>query len=433
MPRRRWLGTFTVNTGKIGMGLGITSLLGRWMTGTTHLTSTEILVRYGLAGSLGYMIAGALGLILFGFVGRRIRSELPEGSTLGDYLLFKLGNRVSLYMVSVLLLLTIQVLLIQCITAAILAKAGFGIPFVIAGIIFISFSFLMVKLGGDIWIQRLSLFTVFLTFVTVILLPLYFFIKHGVENVYLGIRLYHTYMLVLDNQDSYLFMLTGILVAFAQICCDPATWQRMLTIERQKVLATFVISGAVWTTVEMALILLVGIALHTGGFTDDDSLLQHLTAQVGTPILLVLMYVCLLSNAMTSFSTAMSGALNLVARMTKKKRRNSGLLIWILPILLAAVLCVFIVFWQNRFSILDLIFAFGLLSAVLFVPVLYVVFVKKPCSIDILLAFFIGLAAGSFIYMRQDPMLGIWTGAIVAAILLVACSGIRRMNRSRPQ
>lgn len=431
--RRRMTRIFMANTGKVGMGLGITSLLGRWLTGNTHVTSTDILVRYGLAGSLGYMVAGALGLILFSWIAKRIRSEVPEGGSLGGYLHSKLGSRAAAMMSGIFILLTMQPLLIQGMTAALLMKAGFGVPFMAGCMVFILLSLLLLCTGGDAWVQNLSLVTVFLMFVTVILLPLYFFIKHGVETVYSGIRLYHTYMLVLDNEESYLFMLTGVLVSFAQICCDPATWQRVFTIERKKVLTTFIISGIVWITVEFALILLVGIALHTGGFINDYSLIQHLMVQIGTPILLFLLYACLIGNAMTSFSAAFSGGVQLIVMLRVNRKTGGerrGVQCWVLPLFMTAVLAVLLGRTAAP-SILDLILAFGLLSAVFFVPVLYVVFVRNPNSRLIVLVSGLGLAVGGYTYERMDPLTGVWIGAAMTALLFAFCIGIQEVYKRR--
>ncbi|MDQ7862570.1 hypothetical protein RCO48_20750 [Peribacillus frigoritolerans] len=71
---------------QIGMGLGIISLLARWVTGTTILSSPESMVKYGVFGGIGYALMGAIALFMFSFIGKRVRQDFPVGLTIGDYL-----------------------------------------------------------------------------------------------------------------------------------------------------------------------------------------------------------------------------------------------------------------------------------------------------------------------------------------------------------
>jgi hypothetical protein len=68
------------------MGLGIISLLARWVTGTTILSSPESMVKYGVFGGIGYALMGAIALFMFSFIGKRVRQDFPVGLTIGDYL-----------------------------------------------------------------------------------------------------------------------------------------------------------------------------------------------------------------------------------------------------------------------------------------------------------------------------------------------------------
>lgn len=56
---------------QLGIGFGVVSLLSRWVTGNTILSSPETLIKYGLTGGIGYSLMGALALILFGILAKR--------------------------------------------------------------------------------------------------------------------------------------------------------------------------------------------------------------------------------------------------------------------------------------------------------------------------------------------------------------------------
>ena len=54
---------------KIGIGLGVVSILARWVTGNTIFGSPEALVKYGIFGGIGFALMGAFALSAFGFLG----------------------------------------------------------------------------------------------------------------------------------------------------------------------------------------------------------------------------------------------------------------------------------------------------------------------------------------------------------------------------
>lgn len=73
-----------------GLGLAIITLIARWITGNTILSSPQTLIQYGIAGSIGYAIAGGLAFFFLGIVAKRVRRIFPEAITIGDVLKEKL-------------------------------------------------------------------------------------------------------------------------------------------------------------------------------------------------------------------------------------------------------------------------------------------------------------------------------------------------------
>lgn len=80
-----------------------------------------------------------------------------------------------------------------------------------SGCSFFAFCVLYAGFGGLKLIHGFAAFQVISMFAAVILIPLYFFVKEGIQPVYDGIRLYHPYMLVINKYDLWSFLLQDFL------------------------------------------------------------------------------------------------------------------------------------------------------------------------------------------------------------------------------
>lgn len=109
-------------------------------------------------------------------------------------------------MIGILLITSIEGLFMQGMAAGVLVNILFGIPISIGMLCFFLLCVIYVGFGGMVLIQRLAFVQVILMFAAAILIPLYFFLAKGVENVYQGIRLYHPYLLVLNNHEGLFYV-----------------------------------------------------------------------------------------------------------------------------------------------------------------------------------------------------------------------------------
>ena len=237
----------------LGIGFGVVSLLSRWVTGNTILSSPETLIKYGLTGGIGYSLMGALALILFGFLAKRIRDSFPSHLTIGDVLKDRLTPAGYWYMIFILLLTSFYSLFVQAVGVGVLIHMIFSIPVFFGMTAFMLFCFYIGGVGGLKKIHQLAGMNVALVFAAVIIIPVYFYIQEGVHPVYEGIKLYHPYILYFKNKDALWFILTAILIGFGQVITDRATWQRAFIIQKDKVRLTFTLAGLLWATIPLAM------------------------------------------------------------------------------------------------------------------------------------------------------------------------------------
>ncbi|MFK9090352.1 hypothetical protein [Bacillus salipaludis] len=386
---------------KLGVGFGIVSLLSRWVTGNTILSSPETLIKYGLAGGVGYSLMGALALILFGLLAKKIREKYPNHQTIGDVLREKLKPSGYWYMIIVLFLTSFDSLFVQSMGAGILLHMIFPLPVFFGMLCFFLFCFFIGGLGG---IQRLHQFAgvnVTIIFAAVIIIPAYFFIKEGVYPVYDGIKLYHPYLLFIKNTDAIWFVLIAILIFFGQILMDRATWQRVFIIQEEKVRMTFTLAGGIWATIPFAISSLLMIIMFGRSYENIYSLIFELVDKIQSTMLIIL-FVLFCFSAISSTISAeihatttlfVKNVLGLFRSLTDRER-------WRYSYIFSGGICVCLLVIVSILTPnpLELLFFFGNIYAAMIIPMLYIIHSKTILPSIIPFSSLIG-AVGGYIFL----------------------------------
>ncbi|TBL73312.1 sodium:solute symporter family transporter [Paenibacillus thalictri] len=424
---------YVLGATKIGIGLGVVSILARWVTGNTIFASPEALVKYGIFGGIGYALMGAITLVAFGWVGKQVRKQYSQGQTIGDFFQFKLHPLGYWIMIGILLMTSIEGMFMQGMAAGVLANILFGVPIPVGNLIFFMLCVLYVALGGIVVIHRLAVVQMIFLFATAILIPLYFFIEKGVEHVYEGIRLYHPYLLVVNNHEGMFFIVTGLLIGFGQVFVDQASWQRLYMLEEKKVVPTFVLSGLIWSTIPLAFSSFVMVVIFTGGFQNIFSLLFDLVRKIDNLFLLTLFALCTFGAIISAFSAGLHSMISLIvgnvyslfnpyASERQKIRKGYSLAIVI-------GLFSFVLTFYFTPTLLDLLFFFGIIYAALAVPVLVIVLSRQKAGSFIPVCTVLGLTSAYIARSHVGNLNAVWISMIVSTALVIAYLGFQLLHK----
>ncbi|MDN3017020.1 hypothetical protein PH210_12545 [Paenibacillus sp. BSR1-1] len=405
---------------KLGVGYGVVSLLARWITGNTILSSPETLIKYGLTGGLGYSLMGAIALILFGFIAKVLRDKFPEQQTIGDVLRKKLTPAGYWIVIAVLIFTSLHSLFIQAMGAGILIHIMFPIPVFIGMLLFLGFCFFVGGMGGMQRIHQLAGVNVTLIFGTVIVIPVYFFIQEGVHPVYEGIKLYHPYILFFKNTDSIWFIFTAILIGFGQAMIDRATWQRVFIIQREKVRMTFTLAGVIWATVPLAFTSLLMIIMFGRSYKNIYSLLFELVDKIQSTMLIVLF----VSFCFSVISSAISSELHATTTLVVKNiielfHPLSDREKWKISYIFSGTVCIGLLIIVSILTPnpLQLLFFTGNIYAAIIVPMLFIILSNKTLPVIIPLSSLIGTVGGLFLTPWNDNLLTIWVSFIISGAI----------------
>ncbi|MGE7934442.1 sodium:solute symporter family transporter [Viridibacillus arvi] len=365
----------------LGISAGTVSLLARWITGNSILSSPESLVKYGLLGGIGYSLSGALAIFLFGLLAPRIKRNSPQFSTLGDMLNYRLQKDGYWLMACIILFLGLDSLFMQAIGAAVLFDLLFNIPLSITLFFFLLYCFIISMIGGMKWIHRFEGFAISLIFAAVIFIPLYFFIQEGSVKVYEGIRLYHPYLLFTKNKEAFYFIFTFIIVAFGQVLTDRVTWQRLYMMNPSKIRITFSSTAIIWSSIPVALSAMLMIVLFEGPFKNSNALLFELFNKIDLPFLTILFFLFCFATLSTTMKAElhatsihfvkhillpMSGELSYV----EMKKQSNYFAIFLLS-------GIFIAIHFVQFNLIHFLFFFGNLYSAAVPVMLIIIYTKK--------------------------------------------------------
>jgi hypothetical protein len=404
-----------------GVAYGVVTLLARWVTGNTILSSPETLVKYGLLGGIGYAMMGAIALFLFGWITPYIRNRFPDSMTIGDVLRKRLQGRSYWFVMWVLLLTSLDSLLVQALGAGVLFHFLLKTPIYVGLLVFFLYCFLL-SLGGMKQIHRFEGIHISFIFAAIILIPVYFFIQKGIFPVYDGLLLYHPYLLFMKHNEITLFILTALLIGFGQVLIDRASWQRMYIIEKSKVRTSFMMAGMIWATIPLAFTAIVLIAVYGHGFENIYSILSQLVEKIDSLFLLLLFIGCCFSAIASTVGAELHATSIMVIRnmlnhryewhedqQLKKTYLVSGVI----------SLALFLISSILSPSLMELIFFFAQVYAAIIPTMLVVIFYKKTVPASIPYCSLIGLGGGMLSLSIYSSIQSTWISFVLASGLVI--------------
>jgi urea-proton symporter len=416
---------------KLGISFGVVSLLARWVTGNTILASPETLIKYGLTGGIGYSLMGALALILFGLLAKKIRERYPDQHTIGDVLRLKLTPSGYWYMITVLLITSLDSLFVQAMGAGILIHMISPLPIFIGMLLFLSFCFFVGGVGGMQRIHQLAGINVSLIFGAVIIIPVYFYIQEGVFPVYEGIKLYHPYLLYIKNTEAIWFIFTAILIGFGQVLIDRATWQRVFIIKKEKVRMTFMLAGLIWATIPLALSSLLMIIIFGRSYENIYSLIFELIEKIQSTVLIVLFVLFCFSAISSAISAEIHATTSLFVRnVLEVFRKLTDREKWKYTYIFSGAICVFLfvivtILTPNP---LELLFFFGNIYASMIVPMFYIILSKRKLPSLIPFASLIGAIGGYLVLPFTENLLAIWLSFAISSFICLCFTFYKWFN-----
>ncbi|KLU61978.1 hypothetical protein CEB3_c16770 [Peptococcaceae bacterium CEB3] len=406
-------------------------LVVEWLSGSTFFIALEASLKFGLLGGVGYAVAGLSAFASLAAVGKRVQS-VAQDSTLLGCLAHKLPPAGLFLPILMIILYHGGILFLQ-------EEAGrqfmdAWLPVSMAGweLIFFALSVLLFSFPKLVPSHLFSMIQLILLFAVALLLPIDLFLRIGINNVYLGVRLYQPYTLVTNNPDVVTFLVASILILSGHLLLSHTFWSLLQSSKNKKIAPTFLLAGAVGLTLSFSFSTLVFSVIYTGEVNSLPELLDNLFRQFDSRLLSYIIFLSLFVSLVFSFV----GELNIIFSVLfsilehKLPAGPSTRASWVVTIFIALATELYAL--SVHIYILNILLLVGCISASTLIPFMTVILTKKRWSVFIPFSALGGAVGGILTGLKWDYVFAAPVSFALAGVLsLLAISWTYLVREAR--
>jgi Na+/proline symporter len=297
---------FVIANRKIGFGFGVAGLISIWTWAMAVMMSAAQTYTYGLSGLFWFTVPNGLAVILVIPFARKIRSIMPNGYTIPEFVNARFGG--SKFAVVVVVLGALFGSLIEVIinikgTSLVISNV-FGTDPKIAALVGLAVVLTYSVLGG-LWasVSTSTLSTLLHTVPPAVIIVAVLHQAGGADAIWHSVAAQHHNFLSVTRGDAATGF--GITLALGLITATVAGqeyWQVAWALKRKDVSRTFLWAGALFYPIPICIGILglVGIALHVNLNTlggDAAAIGPYLISHLNLPIWIVILYVVVILTA----------------------------------------------------------------------------------------------------------------------------------------
>ncbi len=395
---------FLVANRKLGWFNGGISIAASWIWAPALFISSQIAYQKGLAGIFWFTLPNIIALAIFAFLAPKIRSLMPKGYTLPQFIKEKFkSKRTHIMYIIPYMFYQIMAVTVQLFAGGHLVSLLTGIPFmkVLFALAIIALIYTLISgLAASVITDVLQLALIFI--IGIIIIPMTLttatggFNLQGIENI----------GNIFDPGVAFSFGIVTSIGLIAGAISDQQYWQRTFALKKKKIIAAFIFGALLFGIVPIALSSLgflaanpsLGISLPEGL---DVSMIGVQTVAQLLPSWAVMLFVIMLLAGLTSTldsGLAAGSSLWIIDIMNKKKVKYArwGMII----IMLISVVIALAVEHIPEFGLQHLWWIFNTIAACILVPTLASLYKKhlseKGVFWGILFSFIVGVPL--FIY-----------------------------------
>ncbi|MBS3061157.1 MAG: hypothetical protein J4215_01080 [Candidatus Diapherotrites archaeon] len=424
--------------------LGAPSIAASWIWAPALFISSQMAYELGLPGLFWFVFPNMIAVAIFYFLGPKIREKFPHGTTLPEYIGFKLGNA------RVHKIYFLGYGFYQLMSVAVQIFAGASLTFVLTGI---PVEISMILISGIVlaysWLSGLksSIVTDFvqlaMIFVGILLVvPAALNASGGIQGVLSGLGgISGDHLNLFDPVVAFSFGIVTSIGLISGILADQQYWQRTFAFEKKAIRRGFLAGAVLFGIVPVSLGLLgfmgAGLGLTVPAGT-DPSLIGVLTVAHLLPgILVCVFFVMLLAGLASTMDSGLCAFSSLYAVDVKKytdsrdlSAPKTGMLIITFAGLAVALLTAHV----PDFGLKQLWWIFNAVAAALVIPTILSLYWDKLSAkgvwYGVVLAFVFGLPAFVFANIIGNTSL-IVASALFIVLINIATAWVFQKNNGR--
>jgi Na+/proline symporter len=350
---------FVIANRKIGFGYGVAGLISIWTWAMAVMMSSAMTYTYGLSGLFWFTVPNGLAVIAVIPFARKVRSLMPNGYTIPEFVRARFeGTKLA---VGVVVLGALFGSLIEVIInikgTALVAYNVFGVDPKVAALTGLAVVLIYSILGG-LWasVSTSTLATLLHSVPSAVIVVAALSYAGGAGEVWSAVAERGQGLLSVTRADAATgFGITLALGLLTATIAGQEFWQVAWGLKKKDVSRTFLWAGAWFYPIPICLgvLGLIGLALHVdvnkqlGG--DAAAIGPYLISHLGLPLWIVILYAVVILSAcysvIDSAFTAISSVVVVdIVKPLAPNIRERGLFLWAkIPMAIAAVIAVAIV------------------------------------------------------------------------------------------
>lgn len=328
----RWkVGTgFLVAWREVPWYLMAPSIAASWIWAPALFVSVQKSYELGLPGIFWFTVPNILALVVFAFLAPKIRSIIPGGYTLPDWIRFRLGDRVHRVYMIPYIWYQVMAVTVQIFVGGLMLNYLTGIPLNLLMLLLLVICLIYSLISG----LRASVVTDFVQMAFMILgaliIPFWVASKVGWDQVQQGFGGLAGNPNILDPHVAFSFGIVTSIGLIAGSISDQQYWQRAFAIKRSHLRISYIIGGIMFGIVPILLSILgfvaaspaLGISMPQGvGLPMIGVEVVVRTLPLWAAVFFVIMLLCGLMSTLDSGMCAASSLYAIdIAQMTREQR-----------------------------------------------------------------------------------------------------------------
>jgi len=425
---------FVIANRKIGFGFGVAGMISIWTWAMAVMMSAAQTYTYGLSGLFWFTVPNGLAVIAVIPFARKIRSLMPEGTTIPEFVRERFGGARIAVAVVILggLFGSLIEIIINLKGTALVTSHVFGVDPNVAAVVGLAVVLVYSTLGG-LWasVSTSTLATLMHTVPAAVIVVAVLHQAGGADSVWHAVASQGQGLLSVTRGDAASgFGVTLALGLLTATIAGQEYWQLAWGLKKKDVSRTFLWAGAWFYPIPICIgvLGLVGLGLHVDLKTDlggDAAAVgPYLVSHLGLPTWVVLAYVVVVLSAcysvIDSAFTAISSVFVVdIIKPLAPRISDRTLFLWAkAPMVLAAGIAAAVVLTGADFVTIVLT-SYAIRTAIL-VPLILALFWRRVTGLGFVLGTVGGIAIGMPIRSHGGELAGSLTILVVSAVIPVA-------------
>jgi len=436
---------FLVASRKVGWFFGGTSIAASWIWAPALFVSVQLAYQKGLAGIFWFTFPNIIALALFAFLAPKIRSRLPEGYTLPQYIKYRLqSDKVHKIYLFPYFFYQLMAITVQLFAGGSLVSLLTGIPLTTVMPILALIALVYTLISGlEASIVTDFVQMAFIAIIGIIILPFTWIAAGGMSAITAGLHGIEGIGSIFDPGVAFGLGIVTAIGLIAGAISDQQYWQRSFAIKRKQLVKAFIFGALLFGIVPIALSTLgfiganssLGIALPAG--VDVSMIGVQVVATLLPAWAVFLFVVMLLAGLSSTLDSGLSAASSLWVTDVSKATTDVAAIksarwsmVGIMGLGLAVALLVISI---PQFGLFHLWWIFNTIAATVVVPTVLSLYWDRLDARGVfwgvIVSFVIGLPLFIYGNLINSP---VWTVVTSVGIVAVSTLFCLAMPRKKP-